>query len=184
MPKETLLPILFHLFRQHGYDGVSVSKISAATKLGKASLYHHFPGGKAEMLTATLSYSQQWFEENILQVLASEGAALDRFQQMCDRLSELYSAGEQPCLLATLTVGQAHSVFHESVKRRLEGFLAAIAHVLSEAGLPSALAQQRAEDAIIALQGALILSRGLDSSAPFIREMAQLTEKLCEKISG
>lgn len=183
MHQETLLPILFQLFRQYGYEGVSLSKISAATTLGKASLYHHFPGGKAEMLTATLSYSQQWFDKNILQVLASDGEAVDRLQQMCDRLNELYGAGEQPCLLATLTVGPARSVFHETVKLRLERFIAAIARLLYESGVPKALAQQRAEDAIIALQGALILSRGLDSPAPFKRVIAQLPQKLCAQVS-
>lgn len=188
MQKETLLPILFQLFRQYGYDGVSLSKISVATNLGKASLYHHFPGGKAEMMTATLSYSQQWFDDNVLQVLAasdsaSESSALDRLQQMCDRLNALYSAGEQPCLLATLTLGSARDAFQASVKTRLERFIAAITHLLYESGVPLALAQQRAEDAVIAVQGALILSRGLDNAAPFQRVIAQLPQKLCETAS-
>lgn len=178
MPKESLLPILFHLFRQYGYDGVSLSKISEATNLGKASLYHHFPGGKTEMMSATLTYSQQWFEENVLQALTKDAPPLDRLQQMCDRLNELYGAGEQPCLLATLTVGSAHSAFRETVKDRLERFVGAIAHVLQQSGLPPTLAQQRAEDAVIALQGSLILSRGLDSPAPFKRVIAQLPQGL------
>jgi AcrR family transcriptional regulator len=47
--KQIHVPILLKLFRQFGYDGVTLSKISQATGLGKASLYHYFPGGKAEM---------------------------------------------------------------------------------------------------------------------------------------
>ena len=61
MSRETHLPTLFQLFRQHGYDGVSLAKIAAATELGKASLYHHFPGGKAEMMAAIAS-GQALFE--------------------------------------------------------------------------------------------------------------------------
>ncbi len=40
------------------------------------------------------------------------------------------------------------------------------------------LAQQRGEDAVIAIQGALILSQGLNSSAPFQRIMKQLPKEL------
>jgi len=180
MAKETLLPILFHLFRQYGYDGVSLSKIAQATQLGKASLYHHFPGGKAEMLQATLVYSQQWFEENVLAALHSEGEPIDRLQKMCDRLSCLYEQGDQPCLMATLTTGAAQGAFHEPVRQRLQALLEAIAAVLIESGLPMPIAQQRAEDALITVQGALILSRGLKNSLPFQRAIAQLPHRLCQ----
>ncbi len=183
MAKETLLPILFHLFRQYGYDGVSLSKIAQATQLGKASLYHHFPGGKTEMLQATLVYSQQWFEENVLAALRSEGEAIDRLQRMCNHLSYLYAQGEQPCLIATLTTGVAQGVFHEPVRQRLQALLEGIATVLIESGLPAVIARQRAEDALITIQGALILSRGLKNPAPFQRAIAQLPYQLCQKQS-
>lgn len=37
---------LVKTFRQSGYEGTTLSQISQATGLGKASLYHHFPNGK------------------------------------------------------------------------------------------------------------------------------------------
>ena len=71
MPKETYIPSLMRLFRQYGYDGATLSKISQATGLGKASLYHHFPGGKDEMVETMLDYLESWLEQNILQTLNS-----------------------------------------------------------------------------------------------------------------
>lgn len=47
--RDVHIPALFQLFRESGYDGVSLAQIAVATGLGKASLYHHFPGGKVEM---------------------------------------------------------------------------------------------------------------------------------------
>jgi TetR/AcrR family transcriptional regulator, lmrAB and yxaGH operons repressor len=38
MPQATYALCLLQLFRQHGYDGATLSKISEATGLGKASL--------------------------------------------------------------------------------------------------------------------------------------------------
>ncbi|MEO0646601.1 MAG: TetR/AcrR family transcriptional regulator [Cyanobacteria bacterium J06650_10] len=180
MDRAALLPILFQLFRQYGYDGVSLSKISQETQLGKASLYHHFPNGKAEMLQAAIAYSQHWFEEHILQVLRADGTAEERLQQMCDRLKHFYAQGEQPCLMATLTTGITQSLCHEQVKSRLQSLIQAIATVLTEHGLAEEIAIQRAEDAIITIQGALILSRGLNEPTLFQRVVSELPQKLCK----
>lgn len=171
---------MFRLFRHHGYDGVSLAKIAEATGLGKASLYHHFPGGKAQMVEETLAYSGRWMVDNIVGPLQEDGKPLDRLQRMCDRISDLYEAGEQPCLLASLTTGGARDMFQDALKVRLQTLVDAIASVLTDAGLAPDLAQQRGEDAVMTIQGSLILSRGLDDPTPFQRAVAQLPARLLE----
>jgi len=47
--EEELLDRLTSVFRTHGFEGASLSLISKATGLQRASLYHRFPGGKEEM---------------------------------------------------------------------------------------------------------------------------------------
>jgi TetR/AcrR family transcriptional repressor of lmrAB and yxaGH operons len=178
--QEKYVPCLLSLFRQHGYDGATLARISEATGLGKASLYHHFPGGKDEMVAAVLARSESWLEDNILQVLAEPGEAIAKLQQMCDRISELYEAGEQPCLLAILLMGSARDVFHEPVKALLLRWIDAISTVLKTAGMANELADQRGEDALIAIQGSLILSQGLNDPSPFQRTVKQLPQGLCQ----
>lgn len=178
MARETYLPVLFRLFRHHGYDGVSLAKIAEATGLGKASLYHHFPGGKAEMVRETLAYSGRWMTDNIVGPLQGDGEPLERLNEMCDRISALYEAGEQPCLLASLTLGASRDMFHEAIRERLQTLVDAIAAVLADAGLDPELARQRGEDAVMTIQGSLILSRGLDDPTPFQRAMNQLPDRL------
>jgi len=182
MPKDTYIPILLQLFRQHGYDGATLSKISEATGLGKASLYHHFPGGKDEMVMAVLDYLEQWLEQHILEALRSKGDALTRLQRMCDHISELYEGGEQPCLFAILLMGSARQIFHPKLQTLLCTWIDAIAEVLITAGLDETLAKQRGEDAVIAVQGVLILSQGLNDFAPFGRVIKQLPQQLCKDI--
>src|SRR5690348_12949678 len=116
MPKDTYIPCLLRLFRQHGYDGATLAKISEATGLGKASLYHHFPGGKDEMVETVLDYLERWMEQNILQLLNSPGDAASRLRQMGDRLSQVYEGGKQPCLSAILLLGSARDIFHDRVQ--------------------------------------------------------------------
>ena len=42
------------LFQKKGYKGVGLSEILRECKITKGALYHHFPGGKEEQLTACL----------------------------------------------------------------------------------------------------------------------------------
>lgn len=180
MPRETYVPQLLQLFRQYGYDGATLSKISAATGLGKASLYHYFPGGKDEMVEAVLDFLERWLDDNLLPALYSENDALSRLQHMCDRISEVYVGGRSPCMLAILLQGSARDTFHQQVNQRLQVWMGAIATVLVEAGMEPTLAQQRSEDALIAIQGSLILSQGLGNPSPFQRVMQQLPQVLCQ----
>lgn len=183
MSKETYIPCLLGLFRQYGYDGATLAKISQASGLGKASLYHHFPGGKDEMVRTVLEFLEQWLGDNIVVALRSEGDAQTRFRRMADRLDELYDGGEQPCIFAVLLLGSGRDLFHGSVQALFQGWIATMAEVLVESGLEPTLAQQRAEDGAIAVQGSLILAQALADPAPFRRTMAQLPAHLCRPVA-
>ena len=182
MPKDTYIPCLLRLFRQYGYDGATLTKISEATGLGKASLYHHFPGGKDEMVTTVLDYLEQVFQQQIVRSLQSSGEPRSRLQHMGDRLLEVYAGGEQPCLWTILLLGSARDVFHDRVQQIYHQWIAAIAQVLQEAGLDPSLATQRAEEAIILVQGGLVLAQGLNNPAPFQRIIQILPETLCRPV--
>jgi TetR/AcrR family transcriptional regulator, lmrAB and yxaGH operons repressor len=182
MPKDTYVPSLLQLFRHHGYDGATLTKISQATGLGKASLYHHFPGGKDEMVETLLEQLSQGLEQIIARSLRPPGDALPRLQQMCAAISQAYGDGEQPCLLATLLLGSARDIFHAPVKAMLVVWIEAIAAVLVEAGLDPVLAWQRGEEAVLTIQGALILAQGLDDVTPFQRAIQYLPEQLCRDL--
>lgn len=183
MPKETYIPSLFALFRQYGYDGATLAKISEATGLGKASLYHHFPGGKDEMVASVLSYSETWLQENVLKLLASEGQPQERLQKMCARVNQLYSGGKSPCLLAILNSGTKRDLFHLQVKAVVQQWIGSITAVVTEAGIEPVIARQRAEDALIAIQGVLMVSQTLDEPALFQRVIQSLPATLVETVS-
>jgi len=174
---------LVRVFRQYGYEGATLARIAEATGLGRASLYHHFPNGKQEMAEAVLAYVSQWFEETILAPLHSEGKPAERIRLMGDRLSQFYDCGQNACLMAVFTLGESNDLFHEQVNQALNAWINSLTEVLIEAGLPLKQARQRAEDAVIQVQGALVLTRGLNSTKPFERVLQQLPVKLLESVS-
>jgi AcrR family transcriptional regulator len=188
MSKQTYVPALLKLFRQFGYEGVTLAKISQETGLGKASLYHHFPRGKAEMAEAALTQVNQWLETKILQILVEhpidqdlQRTPIDRFQAMCDEASHFFNQGQNSCLWAVLVMEQSSDdLFHTQIRWAFSQWIAAIAQVLISAGMDETLAQQRGEDAMIAIQGALIVSHGLKDFAPFQRVIQQLPQQLCQ----
>jgi TetR/AcrR family transcriptional regulator, lmrAB and yxaGH operons repressor len=179
MSKTKYLPCLLSLFRQHGYDGATLSKISEATGLGKASLYHHFPKGKDEMVTTVLDYLQDFMQQNILSGLQSEGDVFAKFQRMCDRFNEVYEGGKKPCLFAILLLGSSRDIFHGQVKTIFQTWVDEMAKVFLESGLEQKLAKEQAEDVAIAIQGALILTHGLDDISIFQRVLKEIPQKLC-----
>lgn len=183
MPKDTYIPCLLQVFRQYGYDGATLARISEATGLGKASLYHHFPGGKDEMVQAVLDYLEQWLAAQVLPSLQGEGTALEKLQRMCDRLSELYEAGRQPCMSATLLLGSARDLFQGRVQATYCAWIESVAQVLMDAGFDRTTAQQRGEEMVITIQGSLIVAQGLNHPDIFQRSLQQLPQRLCHNLA-
>ncbi len=81
-----------------------------------------------------------------------------------------------------MLLGSARDVFHDRVKAIYRVWIDAIATVLTEYGINEELAQQRAEDAVTAIQGSLIVSQGLDDPSGFVRLMQHLPQELCQDL--
>ncbi|MBW4443368.1 MAG: TetR/AcrR family transcriptional regulator [Plectolyngbya sp. WJT66-NPBG17] len=183
MDRTEVVQRIAKVFRQCGYEGTTLSLISEATGLGRASLYHHFPNGKQEMAEAVLEYAGQWFGENILAPLQGEGTPAGRIAVMGAHLSQFYDCGRSACLLAIFTLGESDLLFHKRVNQMLNAWIDRLAAVLMEIGIPAKQARQRAEDAVIQVQGALVLVRALDRTEPFERTVQQLPIRLLEPIA-
>ncbi len=183
MSKQTYVPTLLKLFRQFGYEGVTLSKISQETGLGKASLYHHFPRGKAEMAEVALTHVNNWLETTIVEILDRPEPAIAKFESMCEETSKFFNQGQNSCLWAVLVMEQSSDdLFHSQISGAFSQWIEAIAKVLIASGLDETLAKQRGEDAMIAIQGALILSHGLKDFASFQRIINQLPQQICRDL--
>ena len=178
MSKDTAIPKLLTVFQQYGYEGATLARLSEATGLGRASLYHHFPKGKEEMATTVLDYLNQGLQTQILAPLRSDHPLADRLLAMNDNIDMFYSQGEKSCLLALLNVGEAHDLFQNQIQQMLELWIDSLAKIALEAGVNPKIARQRAEDAVLQIQGALVLSRGLNNREIFKRVLKHLPEML------
>ena len=180
MSKEEAIVKLIPAFRKYGYEGASLTLLSKASGLGKASLYHYFPGGKSEMAAAVFEYISDDFSKSVLKTLQGEETPAVKIQAACDRLREFYDSGRNPCFLAIMSFGEAEKLFHKEVKARLLLLIESLAKVLVDGGIEEEVARLRSLDAIAMIQGALVLVRILDDIEPFERVIEGLVGKLLD----
>ena len=172
MSKDTVIPQLREVFRQYGYEGASLSKISEATGLGRASLYHYFPKGKEEMASTVLDRLHADLNEYLLKPLQAKGDPLDRVQAMGKTLHQFYNGGQSSCFLDLLSIGEAQPLFQTAIRQTLTAWIDALTQLLIESGQDAKTASERAEDAIMQIEGSLVLSRCLGKTEPFQRAIA------------
>ncbi len=181
MPKEEIITKLIPVFRHYGYEGATVSRLSEATGLKKASLYHHFQGGKEQMAQAVLEYIGHWIEETVFAPLHSDLPQQERIKAMSEGLDKFYQSGLDPCVLSVMSVGEADNIFHQHLEQSLKKWLDTLAEIVEETGVKPVQARQRAEDAIMLIQGALVLVRVTKNTQPFKRVISKLPQILLEE---
>jgi len=173
-PRSEVIELVMGVIRQHGYEGASISELSRATGLGKSSLYHHFPEGKDDMVRAVLEHLGEYLEQNLFTPLRGAGTPKRRLDLMMQGLDAFYRHGHESCALAQLVLSNTRARFSRPLTAIFTDWIDAIARVLVDAGLSKALAKQRAEDAVLRIEGALVLSGGLGDAGVFARTLQQL----------
>ena len=174
---EELFRELANVFRRKGYDGASYADLMRASGLVKGSLYHRFPGGKADMVDAILGDVDRHFADYVLKPSFEEGRPQDRARKIARRLSEFYDSGKRWCLLDTLTLGEG-AVTRSHARRSMEYWIDAFARLGRDGGLRPAIARKRAQEAVAAIEGGLVVSRVLGDTRPFLRSLANLPRQL------
>ncbi len=176
--RADVLPALGEVFRAHGFEAASLSHITAATGLGKGSLYHFFPGGKDEMATAVLDHIDHWFETDVFAPLRTAADGPAAVVAMLAAVDRYFRSGNRVCLVGVLALGVTRDRFAARLSAYFAAWRDALAAALVRAGHAPTSAQDRAEDAVAAIQGALVIARALDDTGAFTRSLARVQARL------
>lgn len=174
---DTLEP-LAEVFREHGYEGATLSLISTATGLGKGSLYHFFPGGKEEMAAVVLSAIDGWFDANVFAPLETADDPGVAIEAMFNGVSTYFRSGRRTCLVGALALSDARDRFAMAVSRYFERWVVALTDALRRSGHDERHASALAEEVAAGIQGAIVLARALDEPAVFERAISQLRARV------
>lgn len=175
---QNMLGSLISVFRSHGFEGASLSRFTERSGLIKASLYHRFPAGKEQMALAALAEVARIFATHILVPVDAEGNLQDRLKLIAQRLDAFYEGGTQACLLETLSGPGTPASVRIKVGEMLDFWVSKFAQLATQAGFSAQDAQVRAQGAVAAIEGALVVSRAQGSSCEFERSLESLAGRL------
>lgn len=181
MSREEILNRLLSLFRASGYQGTSMSMISKETGLGKASLYHHFPGGKEQMVADVVEYVGGLLQENIIEPLKSKGTPQEKLDKMIDNVESFYAKGKEGCILESLSLCTGSDLALSEIRSQMLIWIKAMADLSTEVGIPKAEAMERAEQAMVSIQGSLIVARATGDQTVFQKSLGSLPDLLLKR---
>lgn len=156
------------LFRQLGYAGTTMSGVTQVTGLGRSSLYHHFGGGKRQMADYALDLVDD-FIRRMADVVAEEADPRDAWSAIERMLRDHYRDGRLGCLLAVFALEEVPAELRNRTRLLLVAWTTVMADLHRRSGRNMTQALDLARSDLIAIQGSLILSRGLSDEEPFDR---------------
>lgn len=178
MHRKEVLARLLATFRDRGYDGASLDDLAAASGLGRSSLERLFPGGKEDMARQVLAHEGAQLQASVFATLATTRSPARKLDALLEALDEHYDGGRLASLLGRFAASAARDAFRPALVHAFGVWVEALEVLCVEAGLPRPVSRVRAEDAVVCLEGALVLSAGTGDHAVFQRTLKTIRASL------
>jgi AcrR family transcriptional regulator len=149
------------LFRKQGYTGTGFREVIAQTGAPRGSIYHHFPGGKAELAHEVIRHYTEQFSAYVAAAvrggdpLAVFGAYMGFVRQSLEQSN--FSAGCPVVAIVVDSPGRPDLVQAADVALSTMG--GTLARALRGAGVPRARAATLSTLAVAGIEGAVVLCR-------------------------
>jgi TetR/AcrR family transcriptional repressor of lmrAB and yxaGH operons len=177
LEKTDVILMVTEVFRELGYEGASMTKITSRTGISKGSLYYFFPGGKEQMVAEILSHIDAWFVGNIFEPLERDEphAAIHKMWREVDAY---FHSGQRICLVGAFALDETRDRFAATIRNYFKRWIDALHAAMVRAGTVPDSAASLAEEVVGGIQGGLILARALNDEGIFERTHSRLTEQL------
>lgn len=164
--RERLITAAIELFQARGYHGAGVNDVLAAADAPKGSLYHHFPGGKAELAIAAIERVSRDVGQTIVAQTARGVPAADVVLRLGETIGAWMKARGYDCapLILTLAAAPAPPEVEDAAAAAHRRWRTALAGAAAAEGLKDPAG--RAAFALAALEGGVLLARREKDRAP------------------
>ena len=176
--RERLIFAMSRALQRRGMNGVGLNEILASAEAPKGVLYHHFPGGKAQLVVDAIGHAVDRLLTQLDKVLCTHPRLTDGlamwFRLAGKRLEE--TAFEQGCPLATVALesGADDTSIREALGAGFESIRAGLSGRLQLAGCTVKRADGLAALIVASYEGGLMQARVQCSVKP----MRQVIETL------
>ena len=163
------------LIREKGVEGTAFSDVIEHSKAPRGSIYHHFPGGKAQLVTEATEFAGDAIAAGIVKAMEAEDpvAGLRQFSEGWKHVLSTsdFTAG-CPALAAALDMRTESS--REAAAGAFKKWTGVLATAFRDHGVNAARADSLATMTIAAIEGAIVLARADQSIEPLERVTQEL----------
>ncbi len=178
--RQRMIDATLTLLSRSGLSGAGINQVIALSGAPKGSVYHHFPGGKQELVAAALRQFDAAFRGYLTHLWSKPGAASDKVQHFVAGVARRLQAADYqegcPVGGVILDLDRDSESLRSVCRDILDGWVEVIASHLTDA-----LEAQRLELAgfmVTALEGGLILSRAQRTTRPLVEAGRMLARQL------
>jgi AcrR family transcriptional regulator len=157
--RDALLEQLAGVFLSRGYEGATLSELARAAGLSKASLYHHFPGGKAEMAAVLLRTAVATLQRDVFSQLLTTSDPAQGLAELIDAFGRYVAAGGGHCLVAVLAQGSVGQQHGRLIAAQYRDWLSLLASRFEALGAKPKRAQREAAEFLAILYGLVLSAR-------------------------
>lgn len=155
--------------RRHGASATSIDRVLSLSGAPRGSVYHHFPGGRAQLVEEAVGFAGQHVSGLIVEAAGtgSPVVVVDRFVAMWRK--QLVESGFRdgcPVLAVAVESDEDHPELTDAVAEAFGRWHDLLKALLVDAGLGAGRADQLATFVIAAVEGALVLSRAQRRTGP------------------
>ncbi len=158
------------LYRRQGMTGTGLKQIAVAAKAPFGSIYHFFPGGKAELTEEVVRTSGVMYRDMVMGVLAQfpdfPTAIVGSFAQAAQTLVDTDYADACPIETIALEVASTDERLRIATADVFTDWIESGAAGLKATGLPADARRRLMIGFVTSLQGAFVLSRAMRSTEP------------------
>ncbi|OLZ74861.1 TetR family transcriptional regulator [Streptomyces sp. IMTB 2501] len=158
------------LFRRSGYTGTGMKQIAEAAGAPFGSIYHFFPGGKAQLGEEVIRTSGAVYLELITTLMTPYedrvAATADAFAAAAGTLAELDFADPCPIATVAMEVASTNETLRQATSEVFDSWIDRLAAYYAQGGIPEPSARETAGSVIALLEGAFMLGRAARSSGP------------------
>ncbi|MEU6251466.1 TetR/AcrR family transcriptional regulator [Streptomyces sp. NPDC047043] len=169
------------LLGEYGVGATSVDRVLAHTGAPRGSVYHHFPGGRAQLIDEAVALAGDYIADLIDAATRADDVteAIDAFFDLWrDRLVESDFRAGCPIVAVAVETNDDAPHLARSAAEVFARWRDALAGLFLRNGLPEARSRRLAAFVIAAVEGAVIMCRAEHSTAPLDDAAAEIHDLL------
>ena len=185
--RERMLHSTVALLREYGASATSIDRVLAHSGAPRGSVYHHFPGGRAQLIDEAVALAGGLMAGVIDAAMQAEDPvkAIDEFFALWrDRLVDSRFRAGCPIVAVAVETNDDAPQLARSAGAVFAGWQEAFTALFQRHHLPEDRSRRLAAQIVAAEEGAVVLCRAEQSSAPMEAVAAEIHDLLVDALSN